>query len=144
MEKSSNKSPVTMEKPDDLENIEDFKRLCEINCKGDEEIKDMVELRRKIKNRVSFPDSLSLFLFKEIIFIYFYLQDAAQRSRQKRIEGTKKLQFQNVDYSGLLRREEENIRAAERDRDGIAKELQELHNELEKRRQRFENFQIKF
>ena len=88
MEKSSNKSPVTMEKPDDLENIEDFKRLCEINCKGDEEIKDMVELRRKIKNRVSFPDSLSLFLFKEIIFIYFYLQDAAQRSRQKRIEGT--------------------------------------------------------
>merc|ERR1712047_72519 len=62
MEKSSNKSPVTMEKPDDLtleqcqevENIEDFKRLCEINCKGDEEIKDMVELRRKIKNRVSF------------------------------------------------------------------------------------------
>jgi len=49
-----------------VENIEDFKRLCEINCKGDEEIKDMVELRRKIKNR-----------------------DAAQRSRQKRIEGTK-------------------------------------------------------
>jgi len=37
-----------------VENIEDFKRLCEINCKGDEEIKDMVELRRKIKNRVSF------------------------------------------------------------------------------------------
>merc|ERR1712062_714505 len=83
-----------------VENIEDFIGLCEINCKGDEEIKDMVELRRKIKNRVSFPDSLSLFLFKEIIFIYFYLQDAAQRSRQKRIEGTKKLQFQNVDYSG--------------------------------------------
>ena len=144
MEKSSNKSPVTMEKPDDLENIEDFKRLCEINCKGDEEIKDMVELRRKIKNRVSFPDSLSLFLFKEIIFIYFYfyLQDAAQRSRQKRIEGTKKLQFQNVDYSGLLRREEENVRAAERDRDGIAKELQELHNELEKRRLRLEKFRM--
>ena len=46
-----------------VENIEDFKRLCEINCKGDEEIKDMVELRRKIKNRVSFPDSLSLFSF---------------------------------------------------------------------------------
>ena len=102
----------------------------------------MVELRRKIKNRVSFPDSLSLFLFKEIIFIYFYLQDAAQRSRQKRIEGTKKLQFQNVDYSGLLRREEENVRAAERDRDGIAKELQELHNELEKRRLRLEKFRM--
>merc|ERR1712004_4855 len=48
-----------------VENIEDFIGLCEINCKGDEEIKDMVELRRKIKNR-----------------------DAAQRSRQKRIEGT--------------------------------------------------------
>ena len=48
-----------------VENIEDFKRLCEINCKGDEEIKDMVELRRKIKNRVSFPDSLSLQEFKD-------------------------------------------------------------------------------
>ena len=127
-----------------MENIEDFKRLCEINCKGDEEIKDMVELRRKIKNRVSFPDSLSLFLFKEIIFIYFYLQDAAQRSRQKRIEGTKKLQFQNVDYSGLLRREEENVRAAEREREGVANELQELHNKLERQRQRLENFWIKF
>merc|ERR1712141_455854 len=127
MEKSSNKSPVTMEKPDDLtleqcqevENIEDFKRLCEINCKGDEEIKDMVELRRKIKNR-----------------------DAAQRSRQKRIEGTKKLQFQNVDYSGLLRREEENVRAAEREREGVANELQELHNELERRRLRLEKFRM--
>merc|ERR1711983_353397 len=108
-----------MDKLMDNVNIEDFKRLCEINCKGDEEIKDMVELRRKIKNR-----------------------DAAQRSRQKRIEGTKKLQFQNVDYSGLLRREEENVRAAERDRDGIAKELQELHNELEKRRQRLENIRM--
>ena len=54
MEKSSNKSPVTMEKPDDLENIEDFKRLCEINCKGDEEIKDMVELRRKIKIKLNY------------------------------------------------------------------------------------------
>ena len=70
------------------------------------------------------------------------MQDAAQRSRQKRIEGTKKLQFQNVDYSGLLRREEENVRAAERDRDGIAKELQELHNELEKRRLRLEKFRM--
>ena len=47
-----------------------------------------------------------------------------------------------MDYSGLLRREEENVRAAERDRDGIAKELQELHNELEKRRLRLEKFRM--
>ena len=47
-----------------------------------------------------------------------------------------------MDYSGLLRREEENVRAAERDRDGIAKELQELQNELEKRRLRLENVRM--
>ena len=48
-----------------------------------------------------------------------------------------------MDYSGLLRREEENVRAAERDRDGVANELQELQNELERRRLRLENFWIK-
>ena len=77
-----------------------------------------------------------------MIFPYCILQDAAQRSRQKRIEGTKKLQFQNVDYSGLLKREEENIRAAERDRDQVAKDLEELRSELERRRMRLENFRL--
>ena len=36
-----------------MDNIEDFKRLCETYCKNEEEIKEMTELRRKIKNRVS-------------------------------------------------------------------------------------------
>lgn len=45
-----------------VENIEDFKRLCEINCQNDDEIMDMVELRRKTKNRVSFQ-----FHFKNLI-----------------------------------------------------------------------------
>ena len=37
-----------------MDNIEDFKRLCEVHCGNDEEkIKEMTELRRKIKNRVS-------------------------------------------------------------------------------------------
>ena len=37
-----------------MDNIEDFKRLCEVHCGNDEDkIKEMTELRRKIKNRVS-------------------------------------------------------------------------------------------
>ena len=46
-----------------MENIEDFKRLCEINCKDDNEIKDMVELRRKVKNRVSFAPLFNLLTY---------------------------------------------------------------------------------
>ena len=37
-----------------MENIEDFKRLCEVHCGNNEDqIKEMTELRRKMKNIVS-------------------------------------------------------------------------------------------
>jgi len=35
-----------------VDNIEEFKRLCEVHCGNDEdEIRVMIEIRRKIKNR---------------------------------------------------------------------------------------------
>ena len=37
-----------------MDNIEDFKRLCEVHCGNNEDqIKEMIELRRKMKNIVS-------------------------------------------------------------------------------------------
>ena len=39
---------------DQVESIEDFKRHAENYCENEQQMKDMVELRRKIKNRVSF------------------------------------------------------------------------------------------
>ena len=37
-----------------MDNIEEFKRLCEVHCGNDEdEIRVMTEIRRKTKNRVS-------------------------------------------------------------------------------------------
>ena len=74
----------------------------------------------------------------------FCLQDAAQRSRQKRIEGTKKLQVQNIDYKGLLRREEENIRAAERERSNVLKDLEEMTKKLERQRMKVKEVNEEF
>ncbi len=52
-----------------MDNIEDFKRLCEVHCGNDEDkIKEMTELRRKIKNRVSQFFKLSSALRYEIFF----------------------------------------------------------------------------
>ena len=72
------------------------------------------------------------------------MQDAAQRSRQKRIEGTKKLQVQNIDYKGLLRREEENIRAAERERSNVLKDLEEMTKKLERQRMKVKEVNEEF
>ena len=72
------------------------------------------------------------------------MQDAAQRSRQKRIEGTKKLQLQNTDYHGLLRREEENIRAAERERANVLKDLEEMTKKLERQRMKVKEVNEEF
>ena len=72
------------------------------------------------------------------------MQDAAQRSRQKRIEGTKKLQVQNIDYKGLLRREEENIRAAERERANVLKDLEEMTKKLERQRMKVKEVNEEF
>ena len=36
-----------------MESIEDFKRAAEIECKDEHEYREMQELRRKHKNRVS-------------------------------------------------------------------------------------------
>ena len=47
-----------------------------------------------------------------------------------------------MDYSGLLKREEDNIRAAERERDQVAKDLEELRSELERQRMRLERFRL--
>ena len=60
-------------------------------------------------------------------------------SRQKRIDGMKKLQQQNTDYHGLLRRKEDNIRAAELERTNVQKDLEEMTKKLEKQRMRVNN-----
>ena len=82
--------------------------------------------------------------FKDNKLDCIHLQDAAQRSRQKRIEGTKKLQLQNTDYHGLLRREEENIRAAERERANVLKDLEEMTKKLERQRMKVKEVNEEF
>jgi len=60
-----------------VDNIEDFKRLCEVHCGNDEDkIKEMTELRRKIKNRA-----------------------AAMRSREKRVENTDQIKTLNQELN---------------------------------------------
>ena len=58
-----------------MENIEDFKRLGEIHCKNEDEMKEMTELRRKIKNRVSQFSKLSSALRLKYFFsVHFILK----------------------------------------------------------------------
>ena len=63
-----------------MENIEDFKRLCEVHCGNDEDqIKEMTELRRKIKSRVgqffklSSALSLKWFFFVQLLLKIIFL-----------------------------------------------------------------------
>jgi len=67
-----------------VDNIEDFKRLCEVHCKNEDEIKEMTELRRKIKNRA-----------------------AAMRSREKRVENTDNIKTENANLNEQSRQTDE-------------------------------------
>jgi len=59
-----------------VENIEDFKRECELRCKNEDEVKYYTELRRKIKNRA-----------------------AAMRSREKRVENTDQIKSEHMNLN---------------------------------------------
>ena len=50
------------------DNIEDFKRFCEIFCRNEDEIKEVTELRRKMKNRVRISQFSIFFSPYQVIF----------------------------------------------------------------------------
>ena len=73
-----------------MDNIEDFKRLCEVHCKNEDEIKEMTELRRKIKNRVSQFFFFFLFLKKspyKVLDVVVYMEsNFLQRKKISKIK----------------------------------------------------------
>ena len=69
-----------------MDNIEDFKRLCEVHCKNEDEIKEMTELRRKIKNRVSQFSFFFLFLKKsphKVLDVVVYMESNFLHEKKK-------------------------------------------------------------
>merc|ERR1719215_789019 len=84
-----------------VENIEDFKRLCEVHCQDDSEIKEMVEQRRKVKNRIS-----------------------AKNTRQKRIEVTCKLKTENDELNIIYVRTRSDLDKIQRENLEINRRIQ--------------------
>lgn len=103
-----------------VENHEEFNRFCEQYCSNEEERKNLVELRRKMKNR-----------------------DDAQRSRQKRIENTDKLKTEHDALNKLLEDTNQELVKLKEEIRRISKESKHKAEELEERRSRLTLFKAR-
>lgn len=101
-----------------------------MNCQNDDQIKEMTELRRKIKNRVSHLQMInSIWTFW--IFNCSQFQDAAQRSRQKRIETTKKLKDENDSLQDMHKEVKQRYEEKLRENEDIKKKILQKEQEKE-------------